>query len=59
MYYEEAVINGILCSRGTPDGEWIPLSIESLSAQLLAARIRIEELETRLSDMAKIIRGVV
>jgi len=45
MYYEERVIDGILQSRGTPDGEFQPVSQRQLTMLLLAARGRVKELE--------------
>lgn len=35
MYYEEEVIDNILHWRGTPDGEWIPKTLEELTNELL------------------------
>lgn len=26
MFYEEQVVHGVLCSRSTPDGEWVPVA---------------------------------
>ena len=37
MYYDEQVINGVLCHRGLPDGEWIPFTAEQLTQRLVAA----------------------
>lgn len=34
MYYEEHVINGVLCWRNTPAGEWVPKSPGELTARL-------------------------
>ena len=34
MYYDEQVINGVLCHRGTPNGEWIPCTAEQLTLTL-------------------------
>lgn len=31
MRYEEHVVNGVLCWRGTPNGEWQPVSAERLT----------------------------
>lgn len=42
MYYEEKIINGVLCHRSTPDGEWVQFTSEQLSAMLI---IRQEELK--------------
>ena len=25
MYYAEQIVNGVLCFRNTPDGEWYPV----------------------------------
>jgi len=33
MYYEEKIVNEILCHRGTPDGEWIQFTLEQLTAK--------------------------
>jgi len=38
MFYEEKVINGILCHRGTPDGVWIPFTLESLTTAFIAMK---------------------
>jgi hypothetical protein len=35
MYYEEKLINGLLHWRGTPDGEWVPVSAERLSSRVV------------------------
>ena len=33
MYYEELIINGVLHWRSTPNGDWIPKSLEQLTAE--------------------------
>lgn len=38
MYYEEQVINGVLCSRNHTDSEWVPMTAAMLTARLLEAR---------------------
>lgn len=38
MYHEEAIINGKLCWRGTPNGEWIEYTKEQLTLKLQEAR---------------------
>ena len=40
MYYEEQVRDGVLCYRGTPTGDWVPMSAERLTAVLLELRQR-------------------
>ena len=34
MYHEEKVINGRLCWRGSPDGDWVEYSYEHLLDKL-------------------------
>lgn len=38
MYYEEQVINGVLCWRGSPDGGWEPKTLQQLTEMVLEAR---------------------
>lgn len=38
MYYEEKIIDGVLHTRGTPNGEWIPCTVEQLTNMLMKAR---------------------
>lgn len=45
MWYEERIINGVLCFRGTPNGDWHEFTKESLTKDLIEARKKIEELE--------------
>jgi hypothetical protein len=46
MYYKEEVINGVLCWKGTPGGEWIPFTPEQLTKRLMVVSdLRIKELE--------------
>jgi len=44
MFYEEQVINGVLCWRGTPNGEWTPKTPEQLTKLLVDARDEITSL---------------
>ncbi len=46
MYYEEHVVNGVLCWRNTPGGEWVPKSPGELTARLL----RYEKALTRIAQ---------
>ena len=45
MYHEEQVIDGVLCWRGAPDGEWTQYTAEALTVALIAERGRTKELE--------------
>lgn len=38
MYYEERVINGVLCWRNTPNGAWHPMDAETLTIRLVKAQ---------------------
>jgi hypothetical protein len=38
MYYEEKVIHGVLCHRGTRDGNWIPFTIAELTIKYEGVR---------------------
>ena len=38
MFYEEKVIDGILCHRSTPDGEWIQFTLKSLTTAFIAMK---------------------
>lgn len=38
MFYEEQIVNGVLCSRTSPGGEWKPFTPEELTKRLIAAR---------------------
>lgn len=40
MYYEDQVIDGVLCYRFTPNGEWVQMSAEQLTWMLLELRWR-------------------
>ena len=41
MWYEEKVINGVLHYRGTPGGEWTPMTKEMLTGMILQLRARM------------------
>jgi hypothetical protein len=40
MFYEEEIINGILCWRGTPDGHWTKKTQRELTSMLMEVRMR-------------------
>lgn len=46
MYHEEKVINGVLCWRGTPDGEWTQYTSEALTIALTSERSRAKDMES-------------
>jgi len=64
MYHEEKVINGVLCWRGTPDGEWQQYTAEALTIALTSERGRATDFAAlaskaceRLENVRKAIDG--
>jgi hypothetical protein len=51
MYYAEKIINGVLCHKDTPDGEWKPFQPQSLTC-------KIEQLRDKLNVRAAYIEYV-
>jgi len=47
MYYEEKVIDGILCHRGTPNGEWIPYTLQDLTTAFVFLKHQHEQQRRR------------
>jgi hypothetical protein len=58
MYHEEKVINGVLCWRGTPDGEWQQYTAEALTVALTAERGRAKDLEALALKASSMIENV-
>ena len=50
MYHEERIINGILCWRGTPTGEFIPYSNEQLIGKILQL---VESMKNDLKNIGR------
>lgn len=48
MYYEEKIINGVLCFRNTPKGEWIKFSDIELTNEILRLKEKLKELGYQL-----------
>ena len=53
MFDEEEVIDGVLCHRGTPDGEWIPFTPEALTISLQSTRKSLEDFKRWCNDYEK------
>ena len=49
MYYEEQMINGVMCYRTDPDGEFTPYTLEALSQ-------RYESMKEEINDPASLLR---
>lgn len=50
MYYDEQVINGILCHRSTPKGEWIEFTAKELTEKIIELKDKFRDLEVQLED---------
>lgn len=44
MYYKEEWVNGKLCWKGTPDGEWIPFGISQYKNKCIELQEKIKKL---------------
>lgn len=44
MYYKEKIINGILCCRGVPNGEWRPIDYETIVKRLIVAEDKLQRM---------------
>jgi hypothetical protein len=47
MYYEEKIINGVLCNRTSPDDKWIPFTVEQLSRKVVDLKADNDSLYAR------------
>lgn len=56
MFYEEKLINGLLMFRGTPDGDWMQLSIEKLSLRVVEAEVSVKIMQERWDQVIKDVR---
>ena len=45
MYYEERIVNGILCCRRTPKGDFKPLSAKELTNRILELKKVLSEIK--------------
>lgn len=52
MYYEEMVMNGVLCWKNSPNGEWHKFSAEELTNRLIAVQDDLQNTSSN-SDYAK------
>lgn len=53
MYYEEKIINGVLCYRNDPNREWTPFTIEALSTALVATKHACERAEWKAVELER------
>lgn len=48
MYYEEQVINGVLCWRGTPDGEFKSMSANEITQRYVKLDVENQRLKEKM-----------
>jgi len=51
MYYKEEVINGVLCWKGSPNGEWHPLTAKQLTERLIKAEAEFIRLDDLIGEL--------
>ena len=51
MYHVEKIINGVLCFKSTPNGEWIPFSVQEITR-------RLKQTKTSLKNMIEIVEEI-
>ena len=54
MYYEERVINGVLCYRTSPDGAWRQFSQKELTATVVKLTELLDEQSTELANVLEV-----
>jgi len=53
MYYREEVIEGLLCYKSSPDGEWKQVSEAELQSRLNSAKLQVATLESCLANLRR------
>lgn len=53
MYYEEKIIDGVLCKRYSPTGDWIPFTPEELTRDLQRIQNRYERQQNYILKLTK------
>ena len=48
MYYKEEVINGVLCFKTTPNGEWKQFTLEQLTNKIVNLKNEVSQLNKEL-----------
>lgn len=52
MYYEEKMIDGKLCWRGMPNGEWLLCAYSTLTERLIDMQAKYDELHKNYTTLA-------
>lgn len=50
MYYEEKLIDGVLCCRDVLNSEWLPVPVEQLSQRLVALELQRRNFANAIAD---------
>lgn len=50
MYHEERIVDGVLCWRGAPKGEWTPYTQQELTVMLNEVRQTIFQIKSALGE---------
>lgn len=50
MYYKEEIIEGVLCYKHSPNGEWIKFSAQELTKRIIQLSEKVEDLNRQLES---------
>lgn len=53
MYYKEEVIDGVLCAKYSPSGEFKPLTAKQLTRRLLIAESQLKNIAEQIKNFRK------
>lgn len=53
MYYEEKMINGVMCWRATPTSDFVPYDLKELSQRYADLKEQFEALTTNLTEFGE------
>ncbi len=51
MYKREEIINGILCHKSSPDGDWEPYTIEQLSNLVVSQDKELTDMQAKYNEL--------
>ncbi len=57
MYYEELMINGVMCYRSTPNGEWRVFTVDKLHTRIAELTHECNKLKLNTSNATNKITG--
>jgi hypothetical protein len=53
MYYEEKLVNGVLCWRNTPNGEWNAFDVREMTRKYLVLKDEHDNIKWQLDGLRK------